>query len=179
MTRDINFARADLDEICNRAVSTTDLSELCCKSYDLPNSLIPALPSYELMDLPASCASSPMTNPLIACLNLLSCFLIMWSPLWLCYGDEHIPLSGNCPCDTGLGPLPHMWLYPYAPYPSDARDSSFQSSYHLIVTINPFHANGLVSSFWQNILAKLVLINPSEINQKPWVAVNPASYAHS
>ncbi|SPC63743.1 uncharacterized protein UHOD_11316 [Ustilago sp. UG-2017b] len=59
--RDINFARADLDEICNRAVSTTDLSELCCKSYDLPDSLIPALPSYELMDLPASCASSPMT----------------------------------------------------------------------------------------------------------------------
>ncbi|SPC65044.1 uncharacterized protein UHOD_11012 [Ustilago sp. UG-2017b] len=49
-------------EICNRAVSTTDLSELCCKSYDLPDSLIPALPSYELTDLPASCASSPMTN---------------------------------------------------------------------------------------------------------------------
>ncbi|SOV02896.1 uncharacterized protein UDID_18065 [Ustilago sp. UG-2017a] len=38
---DINFARTDLGEICHRAVSTTDLSELCCKSYDLPNSLIP------------------------------------------------------------------------------------------------------------------------------------------
>ncbi|SPC61035.1 uncharacterized protein UHOD_11222 [Ustilago sp. UG-2017b] len=62
--RDINFARADLDEICSRAVSTTDLSELCCKSYDLPDSLIPALPSYELTDLPASCASSPMTEGL-------------------------------------------------------------------------------------------------------------------
>ncbi|SOV06429.1 uncharacterized protein UDID_17462 [Ustilago sp. UG-2017a] len=59
---DINFAHADLGEICNRAVSTTDLSELCCKSYDLPDSLIPALPSYELTDLPASCASSPMTQ---------------------------------------------------------------------------------------------------------------------
>ncbi|SPC62110.1 uncharacterized protein UHOD_12169 [Ustilago sp. UG-2017b] len=59
--RNINFARADLGEICNRAVSTTDLSELCCKSYDLPDSLIPALSSYELTDLPASCASSPMT----------------------------------------------------------------------------------------------------------------------
>ncbi|SPC63778.1 uncharacterized protein UHOD_11332 [Ustilago sp. UG-2017b] len=60
--RDINFARANLGEICNRAVSTTDLSELCCKSYDLPDSLIPALPSYELMDLPTSCTSSPMTD---------------------------------------------------------------------------------------------------------------------
>ena len=59
--RNINFAHANLGEICNRAVSTTDLSELCCKSYNLPSSLIPALPSYELMDLPASCASGPMT----------------------------------------------------------------------------------------------------------------------
>ncbi|SPC64909.1 uncharacterized protein UHOD_12301 [Ustilago sp. UG-2017b] len=64
--RDINFTRADLGEICNRAVSTTDLSELCCKSYDLPDSLIPALPSYESTDLPASCASSPMTHHQLA-----------------------------------------------------------------------------------------------------------------
>ncbi|SOV06563.1 uncharacterized protein UDID_17523 [Ustilago sp. UG-2017a] len=60
-TCNITLTRADLDEICNRAVPTTNLSELCCKSYDLPDSLIPALPSYELTDLPASCASSPMT----------------------------------------------------------------------------------------------------------------------
>ena len=72
-----------------------------------------------------------------------------------------------------------MRLYPYAPYPSDARDSSFRSSYHLIMTIDPCCTDGLVSTFWRDILAKLVPINPSEINQNPWVAVNPASYAHS
>ncbi|SOV05158.1 uncharacterized protein UDID_17850 [Ustilago sp. UG-2017a] len=55
------LARADLGEICHRAVSTTDLSELRCKSHDLPDSLIPALPSYGLTGLPASCAFSPMT----------------------------------------------------------------------------------------------------------------------
>ncbi|CCF48430.1 hypothetical protein NDA11_001785 [Ustilago hordei] len=38
-----------------------DLSELFHKSYDLPNFSIPVLPSYELMDLPASCTSRPMT----------------------------------------------------------------------------------------------------------------------
>ncbi|SPC64491.1 uncharacterized protein UHOD_11934 [Ustilago sp. UG-2017b] len=39
--------------------------------------------------------------------------------------------------------------------------------------ISPCCTDGLVSVFWQNILAKLVLINPSEINQNPWVTVNP------
>ncbi|CCF52688.1 hypothetical protein NDA11_000222 [Ustilago hordei] len=58
---DITFTHADVDEICHRAVSTTDLSELYCKPYNLPDSLIPALPSYESMGLPASCTFRPMT----------------------------------------------------------------------------------------------------------------------
>ncbi|SOV05723.1 uncharacterized protein UDID_18503 [Ustilago sp. UG-2017a] len=58
---DTIFACTDLGEICNRAVSTTDHREFCCKSYDLPDSLIPVLPSYELMGLLTSCASRPMT----------------------------------------------------------------------------------------------------------------------
>ncbi|SPC63715.1 uncharacterized protein UHOD_11306 [Ustilago sp. UG-2017b] len=60
---DIIFARADLDEICYRAISTTDLGELYCKPYNLPDPLIPALPSYELTDLPTSCASTPPPPP--------------------------------------------------------------------------------------------------------------------
>ena len=55
------LACADLGKICHRAISTTDLSEFCCKSHDLPDSLIPVLPSYELTDLPTSCAFNPMT----------------------------------------------------------------------------------------------------------------------
>ena len=46
--RDIDDAHADFAAICHRADSTSNLSELCCSSYDLPNSTIPALPSYEL-----------------------------------------------------------------------------------------------------------------------------------
>ncbi|SOV04535.1 uncharacterized protein UDID_17118 [Ustilago sp. UG-2017a] len=64
---DINSTCADLGEICHRADSTTDLSELGCRSHDLPDSLIPALPSYELTDLLTSCASSPMTNTSAIC----------------------------------------------------------------------------------------------------------------
>ncbi|SPC64104.1 uncharacterized protein UHOD_11402 [Ustilago sp. UG-2017b] len=45
--RDSTFTRTDLTEICHRADSTDDLGELCRKSYNLPNPLIPALPSYE------------------------------------------------------------------------------------------------------------------------------------
>ena len=46
--RDIDIVHADLDEICHRTVSTTDLTEFFCNSLDLPDSSIPALPSYEL-----------------------------------------------------------------------------------------------------------------------------------
>ncbi|KAJ1023657.1 hypothetical protein NDA18_004643 [Ustilago nuda] len=46
--RDIDDARADSAVICHRADSTADLGELCRSSYDLPDSTIPALPSYEL-----------------------------------------------------------------------------------------------------------------------------------
>ncbi|SPC60914.1 uncharacterized protein UHOD_11193 [Ustilago sp. UG-2017b] len=59
--RDSTFTRTDLTEICHRADSTADLSELCRKSYNLPDPLIPALPSYESTGLPASCAFRPMT----------------------------------------------------------------------------------------------------------------------
>ena len=58
---DINIACADLDEICHSTVPTTDLNEFCCKSHNLPDPSIPALPSYELTGLPASCAFRPMT----------------------------------------------------------------------------------------------------------------------
>ncbi|SOV05547.1 uncharacterized protein UDID_18452 [Ustilago sp. UG-2017a] len=60
--RDSTFTHTDLTEICHRADSTADLSELCCKSYNLPDPLIPALPSYESTGLPASCAFRPMTR---------------------------------------------------------------------------------------------------------------------
>ncbi|SPC60839.1 uncharacterized protein UHOD_11169 [Ustilago sp. UG-2017b] len=60
--RDSTFTCTDLTEICHRADSTEDLGELCCKSYNLPDPLIPALPSYESMGLPASCAFRPMTT---------------------------------------------------------------------------------------------------------------------
>ncbi|SYW81846.1 uncharacterized protein UHO2_00351 [Ustilago hordei] len=58
---DTIMACADLARICPRTVLPTDLSELYCKSHDLPNSSIPALPSYDLTDLPVFCASRPMT----------------------------------------------------------------------------------------------------------------------
>ncbi|SOV04980.1 uncharacterized protein UDID_17816 [Ustilago sp. UG-2017a] len=45
-----------------KADSTADLSELCCKSCNLPDPLIPVLPSYESTGLPASCAFRPMTE---------------------------------------------------------------------------------------------------------------------
>ncbi|CCF49979.1 hypothetical protein NDA11_002968 [Ustilago hordei] len=54
-------SKADLSEICHRADSKADLSELCHKPHNLPDPLIPALPSYEPMDPPTSCASRPMT----------------------------------------------------------------------------------------------------------------------
>ncbi|SPC65774.1 uncharacterized protein UHOD_11121 [Ustilago sp. UG-2017b] len=60
--RDTTFTRTDLTEICHRADSTTDLGELCRNSYNLPDSLISAFPSYEPMGLPASCAFRPMTT---------------------------------------------------------------------------------------------------------------------
>ena len=59
---DTLIACTNLGEICLRAASPTDLGGLYCKSYDLPDSSIPALPSYDLTDLPASCASCPMTQ---------------------------------------------------------------------------------------------------------------------
>ena len=59
---DINVTCADLDEICHRTIPTTDLNEFCCKSHNLPDPSIPALPSYELTGLSASCASRPMTQ---------------------------------------------------------------------------------------------------------------------
>ncbi|CCF49966.1 hypothetical protein NDA11_007553 [Ustilago hordei] len=59
---DTIMAHANLAGICSRTVSPTDLSELYCKSHNLPDSLIPVLPSYDLTDLPASCASRPMTG---------------------------------------------------------------------------------------------------------------------
>ena len=59
---DTILVHADLDGICHRTASTTDLNELCCKSHDLPNSVIPVLPSYELTDLLTSCTSRPMTE---------------------------------------------------------------------------------------------------------------------
>ncbi|SOV03068.1 uncharacterized protein UDID_18318 [Ustilago sp. UG-2017a] len=43
-------------------MSTTDFTDYFCKSRDLSVSSIPALPSYELTVLPASCALRPMTN---------------------------------------------------------------------------------------------------------------------
>lgn len=58
---DTILVHTDLTEICHRADSTADLGEFCCKSYVLPDPLIPALPSYELAGLPASCAFRPMT----------------------------------------------------------------------------------------------------------------------
>ncbi|SPC63777.1 uncharacterized protein UHOD_11331 [Ustilago sp. UG-2017b] len=64
--RDPPFTCTDLTEICHRADSTADLGELCCKSYDLPDPLIPALPSYESTGLPASCAFRPMTGSMKA-----------------------------------------------------------------------------------------------------------------
>ena len=59
---DTLIPHTDLDEICLRAASPTDFGGLYCKSYDLPNSSIPVLPSYDLKDLPDSCASRPMTT---------------------------------------------------------------------------------------------------------------------
>ncbi|SOV07549.1 uncharacterized protein UDID_19214 [Ustilago sp. UG-2017a] len=56
------FTCTDLTKICHRANSTADLGELCHKSYNLPNPLIPALPSYESTGLPASCTFRPMTS---------------------------------------------------------------------------------------------------------------------
>ena len=64
--RDIILVCTDLTEICHRADSTADLGKFCCKSYNLPDPLIPALPSYELAGLPASCALRPMTACIIA-----------------------------------------------------------------------------------------------------------------
>ncbi|SYW74112.1 uncharacterized protein UHO2_00977 [Ustilago hordei] len=89
------MAHADLAGICPRAIPSTDLSELYCKFHDLPNSLIPALPSYDLPDLPAFCASRPMTldtrvddiNHLTHtrpwCLAIHSSLLIVPSYLWM------------------------------------------------------------------------------------------------
>ena len=59
---DTIIACANLGQICHRAISSTDLGELYCKSHNLPNSSIPVLPSYDLMGLPASCTSRPMTS---------------------------------------------------------------------------------------------------------------------
>ncbi|SOV01449.1 uncharacterized protein UDID_17661 [Ustilago sp. UG-2017a] len=84
--RDSPFTRTDLTEICHRADSTADLGELCHKSYNLPDPLIPALPSYEPTGLPASCAFRPMTL-LSSCFpydtahwRRFPCFLRMGSP---------------------------------------------------------------------------------------------------
>ncbi|SOV02887.1 uncharacterized protein UDID_18062 [Ustilago sp. UG-2017a] len=54
--RDIDDARADFAGVCHRADSTADLGELCRSSYDLPDSTIPALPSYHI-GLPSLCAA--------------------------------------------------------------------------------------------------------------------------
>ncbi|SOV03498.1 uncharacterized protein UDID_18687 [Ustilago sp. UG-2017a] len=52
---------ADLDEICHRVGTITDLSELCFKSHAPPDPLTPALPSYELDGSSSFCTSPPMT----------------------------------------------------------------------------------------------------------------------
>ncbi|SOV08073.1 uncharacterized protein UDID_17276 [Ustilago sp. UG-2017a] len=56
------FTCTDLTEICHRANPTAGLSELCRKPNNLPDPLIPVLPSYESTGLPASCAFRPMTR---------------------------------------------------------------------------------------------------------------------
>ncbi|SOV04437.1 uncharacterized protein UDID_17087 [Ustilago sp. UG-2017a] len=53
---------ADLDEICHRVGTITNLSELCFKSHAPPDPLTPALPSYELDGSSSFCASPPMTE---------------------------------------------------------------------------------------------------------------------
>ena len=45
---DIDDACADFAVVCHRAGSIANLGELCRSSYDLPDSMFPALPSYEL-----------------------------------------------------------------------------------------------------------------------------------
>ena len=44
----IDNAHANFAVVCHRADSTANLGELCRSSYDLPDSTIPVLPSYEL-----------------------------------------------------------------------------------------------------------------------------------
>ncbi|KAJ1602715.1 hypothetical protein NDA14_000354 [Ustilago hordei] len=61
--RDIDNAHANFAVVCHRADSTADLSELCRNSYGLPNSMIPALPSYELRSFLVLCTQAHDTTP--------------------------------------------------------------------------------------------------------------------
>ncbi|SAM83892.1 uncharacterized protein UBRO_21077 [Ustilago bromivora] len=78
---------------------------MCVNLFDTalpPLWIIPGLFNTALPPLTGDHLFIPcLVNPLIVCQTLLSCFLIMWLPLWLALcGSEHVPLSGNHPHDT-------------------------------------------------------------------------------
>ncbi|SPC66993.1 uncharacterized protein UHOD_11453 [Ustilago sp. UG-2017b] len=113
-------------------------------AYDTP----PTPPEEGYRPLLASVVSVLIHSTLAPCLHAPLHLVIR--PGGYALGNAHVPLSGNRLHDTGLGPPPRMRPYLYAPYPSDARDSSFRPSYHLIVTIGPCRTDG----FGQHVLTK-------------------------
>ena len=87
--RDIDDVHTDFAEICHRPDFIADLSELCRKSYDPPDNTIPALPSYELTALHASCAHCPMTpSSYPCCAGVLSWLLAQFFAM--CPGCLHL-----------------------------------------------------------------------------------------